>query len=84
MQVEIYVPHEYAQVIVDDAVEKMGAQILEINHSEQSELEYLNESHISVVIALSKMLGYAARMRSLTRGSGSFSQRFLEYQPKYD
>jgi translation elongation factor EF-G len=82
MKVSVFIPSSSTEALLEDMVTNIGGQVLSVDYIEDNQHEYLNETNIKAIVPLSKMLGYAARMRSIASGAGSFSMDFEEYQHK--
>jgi len=71
MELEVMVPEEYVGDVVGDlSARKAGIEGVEIKGKDHV---------IKAFVALSKTFGYSTQLRSLSRGRGSFSMRFLRY-----
>jgi elongation factor G len=74
MLVEVVAPKEY----IDDVTRSLSSRRGHIHSREACD----GVQRINVHVPLSEMFGYAADLRSLTRGHGTFAMQFECYQPR--
>lgn len=79
MQVEVIIPKEYYGNILADLTSRRG----EIGKTVEEEI--METCHLQAEIPLTEILGYSTTLRSLTKGRGNYSMKFLNYRevPNY-
>ena len=73
MKVDIEVPEEFMGDVIGDISSRRG-------RIEKMEADK-GVSHVSTVVPLANMFGYATDIRNKTKGQGTFTMEFLAYEP---
>jgi elongation factor G len=73
MQIQVTVPVEHAGQVISD-LNSRRAQISQTEDEGRMEI-------ISATISLSETFKYTTALRSMTKGRGTFTMEFYQYQP---